>query len=262
MKCIVLADLHLDMYLNQGLDPFSQVPDAAFDDITHCIVAGDLSNKAQKQWNRCIPWLAGRFPDAQLYVMPGNHDYYDFRIDDENRLAEVADKHGASFLQKSELISGRCRILCATLWTDFEVYGDRAANMQTASRVMSDYHYIKVARNNFRRLTPAQTAAIHAEHRGWLLERLAEPFDGETTVISHHAPHRNALSAEPAYGPCYASDLEKIIMTFKPRRWLFGHTHHRITFSVGGTELRNISVGYPGQNEPLEGLERFLLELR
>lgn len=47
MKCIVLADMHLDMYLNRELDPFSQRLDAAFDDITHCIVAGDLSNKAQ-----------------------------------------------------------------------------------------------------------------------------------------------------------------------------------------------------------------------
>lgn len=193
--------------------------------------------------------------------MPGNHDYYDFRIDGEDRLMEIAEKHGAFFLQKSELISGRHRILCATLWTDFEVYGDRAANMQTASRVMSDYLYIKIARNNFRRLTPAQTAVIHAEHRSWLLERLSEPFDGETIVISHHAPHRRALSAEPSYGPCYASDLEEIIMTFKPRRWLFGHTHHRTTFSVGHTELRNISLGYPGQNEPLEGLERFILDL-
>lgn len=194
--------------------------------------------------------------------MPGNHDYYDFRIDDEVRLAEIAEKHGASFLQKSELISGRRRIMCVTLWTDFEVYGDRAANMQTASQVMSDYRYIKVARNNFRRLTPAQTAATHAEHRSWLLERLSEPFDGETIVISHHAPHRRALSAEPAFGPCYASDLEEIIMTFRPLRWLFGHTHHRTTFRVGDTELRNISVFYPGQNEPLEAFDRFLLELR
>ncbi|MEP0963029.1 MAG: hypothetical protein ABJG75_14630 [Roseobacter sp.] len=135
---------------------------------------------------------------------------------------EISERHGASFIQKNELIPGKHRILCATLWTDFEVYRDRAANMRTASRVMSDYHYIKVARNNFHRLTPSQTAAVHAEHRSWLWERLSEPFDGEATVISHHAPYRSALSAEPAYGPCYASDLEEIIMTFNPRRWLFG----------------------------------------
>jgi len=114
MKCIVLADLHLDMYLNRELDPFFHVPDAAFDGITHCIVAGDLSNKAQKQWNRCIPWLAERLSDAQLYVMPGNHDYYDFRIDDEDRLAAIAEKHGASFLQiipqHSELATRNCEI--------------------------------------------------------------------------------------------------------------------------------------------------------
>ncbi|WP_299938437.1 hypothetical protein [uncultured Pelagimonas sp.] len=47
-------------------------------------------------------------------------------------------------------------------------------------------------------------------------------------------------------------------MTFKPRRWLFGHMQHPTTINVGDTELRNTSVGYPGQNEPLEGFERFI----
>ena len=195
MTCIVLADLHLDMYLNQGLDPFAEIPASEFEGITHCIIAGDLSNKAHKQWNRCFPWIADRFPYAQLYVLPGNHDYYDFRIDDEERLVEISENHDVAFVQKSQLILGRQRILFSTLWTDFEIYGDRTANMQTAARVMSDYHYIKVARNNFRRLSPVQTAAIHSDHCNWLATHLAEPFDGDTTVVTHHAPHRAALGS-------------------------------------------------------------------
>lgn len=261
MKCIVLADLHLDLHLDRKIDPFARVPAEEFEGITHCIIAGDLSNKGHKQWNRCLPWLANKFPEALLYVMPGNHDYYDGRIDDEERLAEVADSHSVSFLQKSELTFGHHRFLCATLWTDFEVYGDRAANMETASRVMRDYHYIRVARNQYRRLTPLQTAAIHLDHQAWLVSRLTEPFDGETTIITHHAPHRNALSAEPSYGPCYASNLEAMILNFQPKRWLFGHTHHPLEIKVGDTEVRNVSIGYPEQHQPLGRFDRFLLNL-
>lgn len=261
MNCIVLADLHLDLYLSQNVDPFSSIPVSEVERITRCIIAGDLSNKAHKQWSRCLSWISRQFPDAQVYVLPGNHDYYDFRIDDEARLASIAEENGAAFIQKAELFVGNHRFLCATLWTDFEIYGDRVSNMRTASNVMRDYHYIKVARNNYRRLTPSQTAEIHRDHRAWLEARLAKPFDGETTVITHHAPHRNALSAEPSYGPCYASDLEDMILKFQPTRWLYGHTHHRAEFSVGNTKVRNVSVGYPGQNEPLVQLTRFIVEL-
>lgn len=260
MKCLVLADLHLDYHFKQRIDPFSHVATGALHEITHCIIAGDLSNKAHKQWPRCLSWLAERLPDTQIYVMPGNHDHYDFRIDQEDRLESIAAGHGATYVQKSELISENQRFLCATLWSDFEVYGDRAANMNTAARVMNDYHHIRVAKNGFKRLTPAMTAEIHRDHRAWLEARLAERFNGDTTVITHHAPHRNALKAETSYGPCYASDLEDMILKYQPKRWLFGHTHHHVTFSVGATELRNVSVGYPGQNSPVENLNRFIVE--
>lgn len=261
MNCLVIADLHLDYFLGQRMDPFSNLPPAAFDGITHCIIAGDLSNKAHKQWKRCLPWVADKLPGAQIYVMPGNHDYYDFQIDQEDRLKEVSAAHGARFIQKSELVFGTHRFLCATLWTDFEIYGDRLANMQDGAGVMNDYKYIKVAKNGYRKATPSLTAEIHRNHRAWLEARLADEFDGDTTVITHHAPHRKALSAEPSYGPCYASDLEDMILKYQPKRWLFGHTHHPVEFNVGATELRNVSVGYPGQNPPVDQLDRFIVSL-
>ena len=261
MKCLVIADLHLDYFFGQRMDPFIKVPKGELDDITHCIIAGDLSNKSHKQWPRCLTWLAERLPDTQIYVMPGNHDYYDFQIDQEDRLEAIAARHGAAFIQKTELISGNQRFLCATLWTDFEVYGDRIANMENGARVMNDYQRIKVAKSGHRRLSPAMTAEIHQDHRAWLEARLADGFDGDTTVITHHAPHRKALSAEPSYGPCYASNLEAMILKYQPKRWLFGHTHHPVTFTIGATELRNVSVGYPSQHEPIEQLDRFIVEV-
>ncbi|MBB3995994.1 putative phosphohydrolase [Sulfitobacter undariae] len=260
MKLLTLADLHLDLYLGQQMNPFEKVPAEQLEGITHCVIAGDLSNKAHKRWSHCLPWLADRLPNAQIFVMPGNHDYYDGSIDREEKLREVAAANNASFVQKSELIYGANRFLCCTLWTDFDIYGDRAEGFRRAASHMNDYHYIRFAAGGYRKLTPAQTAQIHSDHRKWLDERLSEPFEGETTVITHHAPHINALKDAPSMGPCYASDLESLILKHQPDRWLYGHTHHRVSFSIGKTIVKNVSIGYPGQLPPIDSLKQFTCE--
>ena len=261
MKLLTIADLHLDLHFKQEMDPFANVPNSQLESITHCVLAGDLSNKGHKQWKRCLPWLAERLVGAQIFVMPGNHDYYDGTIDGEEKLCAAATECGAAFIQKSELFYGCQRFLCCTLWTDFEIYDDRTYDVGLAARHMNDYHYIKVAEAGYRRLSPVQTAHIHAEHRDWLNKRLSEPFDGETTVITHHAPHMKALKKKPKMGASYASNLETLITKHKPARWLFRHTHHPVSFDVGRTKLTNVSVGYPGQLHPIDSLDRFVLDL-
>ncbi len=261
MKFLVLADPHLDLYFAGGMDPFEDIFAEQIDCITHCVLAGDVSNKGHKKWKECLRWINARLPEAQVFVMPGNHDYYDGCIDQEDKLRDVAAAHGAAFIQKSELVLGRHRILCCTLWTDFEIYGDRTDNLRHAATYMNDYNFIRVARKGYKKLVPVETAQIHLDHRRWLEERLSSAFDGETTVITHHAPHVMALKGRPDIGPCYASDLEAVIIKYQPERWLYGHTHHRITFTVGQTSLTNVSVGYPGQHDPIDDLARFTFDL-
>lgn len=261
MKLLTLADLHLDYFLGQGMNPLAKVPQEHLQSVTHCILAGDLSNKGQTQWKRCLPWLAERLPNAQVFVMPGNHDYYDGCIDRDDKLRDAAAACDANFVQKSELIFGQHRFLCCTLWTDFRIYDDAAKGSALAVAHMNDYRYIRVANAGHARLKPAQTMRIHMDHREWLVRRLSQPFDGETTVITHHAPHRAALEDLHKLGACYASDLEPMIKEHQPARWLFGHTHHAVAFDIGQTRLQNISVGYPGQFAPLDTLDRFTFAL-
>ena len=261
MKLLALAALHLDRYFARRRDPFQDIPEEHLRGVTHCILAGDLSNKGYTQWKRCLPWIAERLPGAQIFVMPGNHDYYDGSIDREDKLRDAAKAHGATFLQKSEIILGRHRLLCCTLWTDFEIYGERSDNLRNAVTHMNDYLYIRVAKTGFKKLMPLQTAQIHMDHRQWLARRLSEPFDGETTVITHHAPHIKALKDMSDTGPCYASDLEPLILKHQPDRWLFGHTHHPVSFNIGKTRLTNVSVGYPDELDPIQNLERFIFDL-
>lgn len=156
----------------------------------------------------CLPWVAEQFPNAQIFVLPRNHDG---NIDREDKVQDVAAANGAAFLQKSECFFGRHRFLSCTLWTDFQIYGDKPANLQRAANHMDDDHYIRVAKTGYKTLRLTQTAQIHVEHRQGLEERLSEKFDGETTVITHYAPHLKALKGTPAIGPCYASDLEILI---------------------------------------------------
>jgi predicted phosphodiesterase len=261
MKLLVLADPHLDLYFAGGVDPFKDVPAEQLGCITHCVLAGDVSNKGHKKWKECLRWITARLPEAQVFVMPGNHDYYDGCIDQEDKLRDVAAVYGAAFIQKSELVFGRHRILCCTLWTDFEIYGDRTDNLRHAATYMNDYNFIRVARKGYKKLVPVETAQIHLDHRRWLEEQLSTSFDGETTVITHHAPHVMALKDTPGIGPCYASNLEAMIIKYKPERWLYGHTHHRVTFSIDQTLLTNVSVGYPGQHDPIDDLARFTFDL-
>jgi hypothetical protein len=88
--------------------------------------------------------------------------------------------------------------LCpATLWTDFEIYGEKLENLRRAAAHMNDYHFIRVARESYKKLTPVKTAQLHAGHRQWLEGRLSKAFDGETTIITHHAPHARALKGTP-----------------------------------------------------------------
>jgi hypothetical protein len=56
------------------------------------------------------------------------------------------------------------------------------------------------------------------------------------------------------------SDLEALILKHQPERWLYGHTHHRVTFNVGRTSLTNVSLGYPEQMDLIDSLEPFIFE--
>lgn len=192
--------------------------------------------------------LAARPSDNHGHLFPGNHDYYDFILDGDERLAKICADAGASFVQESEVVIGDTRFICCTLWTDFALHGDPAIAMRTAQADMNDYRYIRLAGAGHRRIRPSDTAFIHAGHRRWIEQRLAMPFPGRTIVVTHHCPHPDFVSAfNNLVNPAYASDLCPVIETYQPDAWLFGHTHRNIEETFGRTLVRNVSLGYPGE---------------
>jgi predicted phosphohydrolase len=248
MSVLVLADLHLDFWLQAGRDPLAALPRDLFADLDGLIVAGDLTNNPGVRWPRMIRHLATYLPPGRIHLLPGNHDYYDYMLDGEDRLATICAEEGAHFLQKSELVLGGIRFLCATLWTDFALQGDPARAMRIAERGMNDYACIRLRAGDERQIRPEDTALIHADHRTWLEARLAQPFAGRTLVVTHHCPHPDLVGPwRSELAPAYASNLLPLIAHAQPEGWLFGHTHHPVERMVGRTLVRNVSLGYPYQ---------------
>ncbi|OOY26435.1 hypothetical protein BMI90_17685 [Thioclava sp. L04-15] len=245
-KTLIVADLHLDMWAEAGRDALARLD---FSDVGLMIIAGDLTNKPKVRWRRALEVIGQRIDLERVYVVPGNHDYYHHALDGDDRLEQIARDAGANFAQKREIILRSKRYLCCTLWTDFQTgTGTLESRDMEARERMNDYRYIRVASAGYRKARPADTIARHRDHLSWLRSKLAERFDGETAVVTHHAPIVGALPAGQTLSWCYASDLKDLILECQPDEWLFGHTHHPAEIMVGTTRVANVSVGYPWQN--------------
>lgn len=248
MSVLVVADLHLDMWLQAGRDPFAALPPDFLTGLDGLILAGDLANKPKVRWPLMIRHLARYIASGRIHLLPGNHDYYDHVLHGDERLAAICADVGVNFAQKSVIVIGNTRYLCCTLWTDFALQGDPARAMATAQRVMNDYKYIRHGGAGFRRIRPSDTAIVHADHRSWLEKQLSKPFSGKTIVVSHHCPHPDLIAEERGdIDPVYGSNLLPMIATYQPDAWLFGHTHWRVESRAGRTHVRNVSLAYPDQ---------------
>ena len=248
MRVLILADLHLDMWTEAGRDPIAALTTADWSGVEALIIAGDLTNKPRVRWKYAIRHLARHIDPGRILVIPGNHDYYDFQIDRDDRLAEIATTEGARFAQKAEITFRGIRFLCCTLWTDFGLHGDVSGSQAIARERMNDYRYIRNAGAGYRRIRPYETAQIHADHRAWLTDRLAHQHPGPTVVVTHHSPHPELINdATDELAPAYGSDLTDFILLHQPQAWLSGHTHYQGEVVVGRTSVRNISLGYPDQ---------------
>ena len=205
MKIRVLSDLHLEC------DEPEAIPHADADLV---VLAGDIHNHAEG-----IRWAAQTFdPDTPIIYVPGNHEYYD----GEFGALETAMRDAAASVDNLHYLnnavwvapSGRWRVLGTTLWTDFELFGASeaalAASFAACEKVLLDFRgpiqvawSTDTAANNgpARLFTVDDALALHRHARAWLEQELAEPFDGTTIVVTHHAPHRASLAER------YANDL-------------------------------------------------------
>jgi Icc-related predicted phosphoesterase len=249
MKILVLADLHDDFWRETGRNPFEGAEDAIAD-LDALILAGDISNKPKARWKPALDRITAMLDSKKVHIFPGNHDFYNYRIDAEDRLKEFANNSGVNYVNRSSIHVGTTRFICTTLWTDFRLAPGFTYNKHFIPTRMNDYRAIRNASAGFRKLIPTDTIAIHKKDRDFIDKELLRYHDGETYVVTHHAPHPDVLvSYSENLKAAYASDLSELIKARSPSNWLFGHCHGAVSTSIHGCALENVSLGYPADVE-------------
>ena len=173
------------------------------------------------------------------------------------RLRQLCAGTRVQVLDRDEVHIGRVRILGATLWTDFLLDGEgegRAAAVHTALRLIRDFQRIHVdeAQTNYSRLRTARFRSRAMRH-GWP-HKLAQPHEGPTVVITHHAPSPRSIHPRFAGSPlnaCFVSDAQYLLDGERAQLWVHGHTHDSFDYVVNGTRVVCNPRGYAreGVNE-------------
>ncbi|HTD05227.1 metallophosphoesterase [Undibacterium sp.] len=240
MKVLVLSDLHLDLWQDDGprFDLATSRPDVV-------VLAGDIHKGAHG-----IVWAARMFSGIPVLYVAGNHEFYDANL--ETVLAEMADAArqtaNVHFLDADEVVVGGTRFLGCTLWTNFRLMSEEPADRQIAMEAAQgspDYKYIRLKSQKFRKLRPSDTARFHAEQRAWLQSKLAEPFAGKTVVVTHMAPSLKSVAPESRLNPeaaVYASRLDELVS--RADLWIHGHLHTSSDYPVGGGRVVCNPRGY------------------
>ncbi|SDK75425.1 Calcineurin-like phosphoesterase [Pseudomonas delhiensis] len=235
MRIRVLSDLHHEHFGGRR-----ELPAVDADLV---VLAGDIHEHLQG-----LHWAREAFPDTPVVYVAGNHEFYNSDLPELTQamrnLARALDIH---FLENDALVIDGVRILGATLWTDFLLYGEESLplTLQRALRLMPDFSCIDWFTAPF---TPALSQQLFEASRDWLAAQLAEPFAGPTVVVTHHAP--SARSIPPQYvgdslSPAFASDLEQLVQQCD--LWLHGHVHDALDYRIGRTRVVANPGGYPGE---------------
>lgn len=235
----ILSDLHL------GRGDLA-LPETDADAV---ILAGDIARPGQ-----AIAW-ARRFPRPVVYV-PGNHEFYGSGLPATvASLRSLAAGSRIHVLDRQECVLCGLRFLGVTLWTDFMLEGDgapRARAMAMAAERLRDFSRIDSAENPGTPFTPEESARVFRGQLDWLAQKLSEPSECPTVVVTHHAPSRRSVHPRFADAPlnaAFASDVERLMGGGRVALWVHGHMHDSFDYVLRGTRVVCNPRGYAGIEE-------------
>lgn len=256
MKLHILSDLHLEFC--------SFTPPST--DAEVVILAGDIHVSSHG-----FGWARAMFPQQEVLYVAGNHEFYRHDWDAHlDAMRSEAARHRIHFLENDAAVIGGVRFLGATLWTDFDYFGEsmREQAMRACVQYLADFSQIhacvsprpashtlshgperadvsRALHASSRLLTPAQVRLRHLASRAWLEQQLALPFPEKTVVITHHLPAQQSVARryrDDLGSAGFASWLEHLMG--KSVLWVHGHTHDRFDYKINQTRVLCNPRGY------------------
>lgn len=251
MRILFLSDLHLEQWgvITPLIDLKISRPDVV-------VLAGDIHSGA-----KAIAWAVKTFPDVNVLYVHGNHEAYGHNLESTQRDIKEAclETFGhVHFLDSKEFVLCNVRFLGATLWTDFKLFGDekRVLAMYESESMMNDYHRIRLEARLYKKMRAPDTEKFHHQQRKWIGDKLAEPFDGKTVVITHMAPSMRSVPNQYStdiVSAAYASNLDALAQSADV--WIHGHMQSSSDYKIGQCRVVCNPRGYRlsgGQGENLE----------
>jgi len=226
MKIQVLSDIHLDHA--------QYVPPVTDADIV--VLAGDIA-----EGDLGVLWAREVFDVPVVYVA-GNHEFYnsDYTMKEVvEAMKDAAEGSNVTVLDNESLVIDGVRFLGSTMWT----------NLRDAPDVLcSDGAYVNVVdMSETNTFDKAYAQDLFERNRSWLKRELSRPFDGQTVVITHHAPSLQSIHQEYEdndWNACFVTDLEEL-MGEQVDLWVHGHTHSNFDYAIKGTRIVCNPRGYP-----------------
>lgn len=253
MKIRYMSDLHLEFedYDKNGKivfpNTYFSVPPQEDDAETILVLAGDIAVIEKPHTYMDFFEKVGLQFKEVLYV-PGNHEYYGH--------ATIQTAH---LKLKQQLLDVNVRVLVdesvklgdtyfygTTLWTDFN---NNDPLLMLSANIMSDYRQIVEVDNkgNYFKLRPSTVFHTHKKSLDKLESFLANNLN--SVVITHHLPSFksvNPMYHGDMYNHFYYSDLDRLMVDYKPTLWFHGHTHESCDYVFFDTRVLCNPRGYHG----------------
>ena len=230
MKVHVLNDLHIEF---EDFEPPMTSTDVV-------VLAGDIGVGLEG-----LHWAQKQFSDRPVIYVPGNHEYYRHNTDliDDLKAGALQNMH---VLNDDQVVIDGVRFLGSTLWTDFALQGpeNQVPAMLEAQQYMTDFAIIGHEDRGF---TPRDALRLHTDSRAWLTSMLAQPFNGKSVVVTHHAPSSRSISRRyvgDPLSPAFASNLESLMDDHRAVLWVHGHVHDSFDYEIGSTRVVCNPRGY------------------
>lgn len=243
-KIRLFSDLHME-------GRTYHIPELPGDSDTILILAGDIHTGTNAQaW---LDPLLDRFQDV-VYIM-GNHEFYHHDMNKVRMLwrTMARHQHNLHVLDNGVLEYHDLRILGTTLWTH--------TNDPEMGKYLNDFACIYY---NGDILTPADTRELFLRNVDFLRAELNTPFDGNTIVVTHHAPV--AACTQPRWeghflNKCFAANLDWLLEHYDIDFWFHGHMHDTVHTTFAGTEIFANPRGYAGMDSNVNFTEDLVIEV-
>ena len=262
MRIALISDIHIEFIRDEGkLVHDIYIGEQSIDVL---ILAGDIDLEG---YGAHYAVRQSELLKVPVIYLAGNHEFYAGKWTETiETLEKITAGTNVHFLNRDSVEINGARFIGCTLWSDLRLFGNERFHeaLVTIQDGVNDYHQIKrddsvSAPGKLRFISPEHTIAEFDKNLAFITKELEQDFDGKTFVVTHHAP---SLACLPLSGQnnlisaAYASNLDELIIKYKPKAWFHGHIHSGKSHRIGETLVGSWPRGYPQlQNSPTLGFK-------